>query len=77
VLVITDLTGGTGRFNLAQGAVGAMIGVAASVSTLATGFLFQGYGRLAGFLVITGVAAAAVAVFWLFVPETKPTDYGE
>jgi hypothetical protein len=45
VLVITDVTAGTGRFNLAQGAVGAMIGIAASVSTLATGFLVQGLVR--------------------------------
>jgi hypothetical protein len=35
VLVVTDLTAGTGRFNLAQGAVGAMSGIAASISTLA------------------------------------------
>jgi hypothetical protein len=37
VLVIADLTAGTGRFNLAQGAVGAMSAIAASVSTLASG----------------------------------------
>jgi len=77
VLVITDLTADTGRFNLAQGVVGAMIGVSASISTLATGFLFQGFGALTGFLAVTGVAIAAVVVFWLFVPETKPADYGD
>jgi MFS family permease len=77
LLVITDLTAGTGRFNLAQGAVGAMFGISASLSTLATGYLFQGFGLLTGFLAITGVAAAATIVFWLFVPETKPADYGE
>ena len=43
VLVITDLTAGTGRFNLAQGAVGAMSGLAASLSTLATGYLVQAF----------------------------------
>ncbi len=48
-LVITDLTAGTGRFNLAQGIVGAVTGIAASVSTLATGFLFQGVGSAGGF----------------------------
>jgi MFS family permease len=77
VLVIADVTAGTGRFNLAQGVVGAMIGLSASASTLATGFLFQGFGQFSGFLAISGVAMAATVVLWIFVPETKPADYGE
>jgi MFS family permease len=75
VLVITDLTAGTGRFNLAQGAVGAMIGIAASVSTLATGFLFQGIGRAGGFIAIAAIAGAATALIWMFVTETRPARY--
>jgi MFS family permease len=74
VIVIADLTAGTGRFNLAQGAVGAMIGIAASVSTLATGFYFQGFGARSGFIAIATVAGAATAMIWLFVSETKPAD---
>jgi MFS family permease len=77
VLVITDLTAGTGRFNLAQGTVGAMSGIAASISTLATGFLFQGIGTTGGFLAITAVAAAATVLIGMFVSETKPAHYGE
>ena len=76
VLVVTDLTAGTGRFNLAQGTVGAISGIAASISTLATGFLFQGLGTTAGFLVIAAVAAAATVLIAMFVSETKPADYG-
>jgi MFS family permease len=72
IIVITDLTKDTGRFNLAQGAVGAMIGIAASVSTLATGFLFQVIGPAGGFIAIAVVAAAATALIWMFVAETKP-----
>ncbi len=75
VLVITDLTVGTGRFNLAQGAVGAAIGIAASLSTLATGFLFQGVGRGGGFIAIAVVATAATVLIGIFVSETKPADY--
>jgi MFS family permease len=74
-LVIADLTTGTGRFNLAQGAVGAMIGIAASLSTLATGFLFQGIGPVVGFIVIATVAGAATALIWTFISETKPENY--
>ena len=77
VLVITDLTAGTGQFNLAQGAVGAMIGIAASLSTLATGFLFQGVGPLGGFIAIAAVAGGATALIWIFVAETKPAEYSD
>ena len=75
VIVIADLTAGTGQFNLAQGAVGAAIGIAASLSTLITGFLFQGIGPAGGFITIAAVAGAATALIWKFVTETKPSDY--
>ena len=75
VLVITDLTAGTGRFNLAQGAVGAMIGIAASMSTLATGYLFQGIGNFGGFIAIAAIAGGATALIWVFINETKPSAY--
>jgi MFS family permease len=77
VLVITDLTTGAGRFNLAQGAVGAMSGIAASLSTLATGYLVQSFGTAAGFVAIAAVATAATALIWIFVSETKPAAYDE
>jgi MFS family permease len=74
ILVITDLTAGTGRFNLTQGVIGAMSGLAASLSTLATGYLVQGFGPTTGFLAITAVAGGATALIWIFVSETKPAD---
>ncbi|HEY3640115.1 MAG TPA: MFS transporter [Xanthobacteraceae bacterium] len=77
VLVITDLTAGTGRFNLAQGAIGAMLAVAAALSTSISGFVFQEFGRGAGFLAIAAVAAAATAAAWAFLPETKPERYAD
>jgi MFS family permease len=75
VLVITDLTTGSGRFNFARGAVGAMSGLAASVSTLATGFVYQEFGRLVGFFLIAAVAGAATLMLWTFQLETKPAQY--
>ncbi len=75
VLVISDLTTGTGRFNLAQGVIGAMIGIAASLSTSITGFIFQEFGRWAGFIFIAAVAATGTALAWLLLPETKPEKY--
>ncbi len=77
VIVIADLTAGTGQFNLAQGAVGAASGIAASLSTLITGFLFQGVGPAGGFIAIAAVAGAATVLIWIFVGETKPTAYAD
>lgn len=77
VMVVTDLTTGTGRFNLAQGAVGAMSGLAASLSTLLSGYLVQAFGPMSGFLAIAMVAAAATALIWTYIAETKPADYGD
>jgi MFS family permease len=77
VLVISDLTAGTGRFNLARGFVGAMLGVAASISTLGTGYLFQFSGPVTAFLTVSAAAGAAALLIWIFVSETKPGDYDD
>jgi len=68
-------TAGTGRFNLAQGTIGATMGVAASPSTSVSGFVFQEFGRVAGFLIIAAIAASATAAAWMVLPETKPEKY--
>jgi MFS family permease len=75
VLVITDLTTGTGRFNLVRGFFGTIIAVAASISTAATGFIFQGLGHWQGFLILAGAAAIATALLWSAMPETRPAKY--
>ena len=72
VIVITDLTAGTGRFNLARGAIGALVGIAASISTAITGFLFEAFGRGISFAIIAVMACAATGLLWMFLPETKP-----
>jgi MFS family permease len=75
VLVVTDLTTGTGRFNLVRGFIGTAIAIAASISTTVTGFLFQGLGHWEGFLILAGIAAVASALLWAAMPETKPGKY--
>jgi MFS family permease len=71
-LVVADLTAGTGRFNLAQGLVGALSGVGASLSTSLSGLIVQTFGHAAGLLSVTAVGLLAVAVVLAFMPETKP-----
>jgi MFS family permease len=72
-LIIADLTMGTGRFNLAQGFVGTMSGIGASLSTTLSGIVAGSLGRAAGFLSIAGVALAAVLLLSLLMPETNPS----
>jgi MFS family permease len=75
VLVVTDLTAGTGRFNLAGGTVAALSGIAASLSTLVSGFVFQTFGQVAGFLTLAAAACTATVLLWAFLTETKPEKY--
>jgi MFS family permease len=75
ILVITDLTTGTGRFNLVRGSVGTLIAIAASISTTATGFIFQELGQWEGFLILAAASAIATALLWAAMPETLPAKY--
>ena len=72
-LIVADLTTGTGRFNLAQGFVGTVSGVGASLSTTISGLVAASLGRAAGFLGLAAVALAAVLLLWLLMPETNPS----
>lgn len=71
VLVIADLTRGTGRFNLAQGAISTAVGIGASLSQVIAGGIVHHFSYRCGFLFLSAVAAAAFAVLWIFMPETR------
>jgi MFS family permease len=72
VLVIADLTRGTGRFNLIQGALATALGIGAALSNLMTGFVVQAAGSSAGFLTLAAIAALALLFFAFAMPETRP-----
>ena len=57
ILIIADLTTGTGRFNLTQGVVGTLTGIAAAISTGVTGVIVQQMGDVVGFLSMAGSPA--------------------
>jgi MFS family permease len=70
VLVIADLTRGTGRFNLTLGAIATAVGIGAALSQTIAGAIVHHFSDRAGFLFLSSVAAAAFVILWLFMPET-------
>jgi MFS family permease len=72
-LIVADLTKGTGRFNLAQGFVGTLAGIGASLSTTFFSLIVEYFGGAIGFVSIAAVALSTVFIGWLWMPETKPS----
>jgi MFS family permease len=72
-LIVADLTKGTGRFNLAQGFVGTLAGIGASLSTTFFSLIVENLGGAIGFVSIAAVALSTVFIVWLWMPETKPS----
>ena len=76
-LVIADITGGTGHFNLAQGIVGTASGIGASISTRTlSGLVAERFGLSAGFLCIAATALLGTMVIVFLMPETRPQTNG-
>jgi MFS family permease len=70
-LVVADIMRGTGRYNLALGAIATMQGIGASLSGLASGIIVDTFGYSAGFLSLGAVAALGLVVFAIAMPETS------
>ena len=76
VLVIADLTRGSGRFNLAQGAIATAVGIGASLSQVIAGGIAHRAGYSAAFLFLAAVAMTGLVLFWATMPETKTQAEG-
>jgi MFS family permease len=74
VLVVADLTQGTGRFNLTQGALATATGLGAGLSNLVAGFVVKEAGFDAGFITLAAIAGAATLFFALAMPETMTVE---
>jgi MFS family permease len=68
--VLADLMRGTGRYNVAQGAVATVQGVGASVSGLVAGEIVDHFGYSAAFVTLGMAALAAPAAFFFGMSET-------
>ncbi|MFD2570598.1 MFS transporter [Spirosoma soli] len=74
VLVVADLTQGSGLFNTTQGAIATAVGLGASLSNAFAGGIVQRLGYNAAFLALGAIALVALLVLWFFVPETNKSD---
>ncbi|HZZ63465.1 MAG TPA: MFS transporter [Roseiarcus sp.] len=73
-LIIADVAGGTGHFNLAQGAVGCAVGVGASISTTLAGYVSDRFDSPTAFLMLAGIGLAGLAAVRFAMPETRPSE---
>jgi predicted MFS family arabinose efflux permease len=75
VLVIADLTKGTGRFNLTLGAISTAVGIGASLSQVSAGFVVDHFSYNTGFFFLAAVATAALGILYFFMPETRDRQF--
>jgi Na+/melibiose symporter-like transporter len=73
-LLIADLMRGTGRYNLAQGAVATVQGLGASLSGLAAGVIVDHFGYSAAFVAFGAAAGVALAALVVAMPETRQAE---
>ena len=78
-IVVADLTRGTGRFNVAQGAVATVQGVGASISAALAGVIIVTAGYAAAFVTLATIAAIGLVLYLVAMPETRgyrpPADH--
>jgi MFS family permease len=76
VLIIADLTKGTGRFNAAQGAIATAQGLGAFLSNSVAGYLAKSRGDDFTFYVLASIALVGLVFFWVMMPETRDRAIG-
>ncbi|MGB6309545.1 MAG: MFS transporter, partial [Steroidobacteraceae bacterium] len=75
-LIVSDVAGRTGHFNLSLGFVGFAIGIGATLSTPAAGWLADHYGTRPAFFFLAAAGIAAVLLVAAAMPETRPQAEG-
>jgi MFS family permease len=70
-LVVSDVAGRSGHFNLSLGAVGFGIGIGATLSTPAAGWMADHFGNRLAFFALLAISSLAVLTAFV-MPETRP-----
>ena len=73
-LVTADVAGRSGHLNVALGFVGFAMGIGATLSTTIAGWIADRYGDPAAFVTLALAGLAGLALVWLAMPETRPTE---
>ena len=73
-VIVADLMRGTGRFNVAQGAIITAQGIGAALSTTLAGVVVVHAGYSAAFLTLAGVAVVGLALYFFVMPETQERE---
>ncbi len=73
-VIVADIGGSSGRFNLAMGIVGLAGGIGAAVSTTMAGTIADQWGTAAAFFALAAAGAGATLIAALAMPETSPSD---
>ena len=71
-LVVSDVAGRSGHFNLSLGAVGFGIGIGGTLSAPAAGWMADHFGTRMAFFGLMGVGILAVLLVAFIMPETRP-----
>lgn len=69
-IVIADLTKGTGRYNVAQGAISTIMNLGVSLSTAVAGTIIVTFGYTISFLSLAFFAICGLLIFLFLMPET-------
>jgi predicted MFS family arabinose efflux permease len=71
-LVVSDIAGRSGHFNLSLGFVGVAIGIGATFSTTLAGWIADRFGDPAAFCALGATGLAATLIILGAMPETRP-----
>jgi MFS family permease len=71
ILMMADLSKGTGHFNLLQGVVYSSMGLGGAISSIYAGYVVKTWGYTLGFSCLATIGLFAFLFFWLFIKETK------
>ncbi len=72
ILMMSDLSYGTGYFNLLQGTVYAAVGLGVAASSVIAGYMIDRFGYTASFLTLAAIGAFATVYCWKALPESTP-----
>ena len=70
--MIADLTKGTGRFNVVQGAVSTVQGLGGALSAGMAGAIIVAAGYSVAFWTLAAIAALGLVLYAVLMPETGP-----